>query len=321
MSAKKIPLLAWPLNMLFALWCFCVSAVAVANEPPRVVVAGGSVTEIVYALGRGEWVVATDSTSLFPVDASKVPKLGYFRQLSTEGVLAQRPSLLLGANATGPESMLRQIEKAGVRVRIFNVSNDLNGLLEMVMAIGTEVSAEYEAKLLVDEIVTQVEHQKADFLQQTKQYPANVKALFVVATNDRGVTVAGDHTVPQALFNTLGITNIAADLDNYKLMDTESILARNPDIIFVAGHMLHGENALASLCSHPAIKTTFAGRHCLVKAIDSNLGLGLSPRFGLALQAVGSHALRAIAIKLKGDNNGTAHNARINPVARERASL
>lgn len=273
--------------------------IAFANDAPRIVSAGGSVTEIIYALGRGDWVVATDSTSLFPDEAARVPKLGYFRQLSTEGILAQRPSLLLGASATGPDVMLRQIQNAGVHVRIFDVTKDLNGLLDLVLAIGQEVSSENEAKHLVDNIINQVEQQKILFAQQSSQVREPINALFVVAMNDRGVTVAGNHTVPQALFHTLGITNIAADLDGYKLMDTESILVKNPDIIFVAGHMLHGEDSLLSLCSHHAIKSTFAGQHCLVKAIDSNIGLGLSPRFSVALHAVGSHALRAINIKSK----------------------
>ena len=93
------------------------------------------------------------------------------------------------------------------------------------------------------------------------------------------------------------MTNIASDLVGYKLMDAESVLARNPDVVFAAGHMLHGKNALNSLCSHHAIATTFAGQHCLVKAMDSSIGLGLSPRFAIALKAVAEHGLRALSLK------------------------
>ena len=272
------------------------------SETPRIVAAGGSVTEIIYALGRGDWVVATDSTSMFPAAANEVTKLGYFRQLSTEGVLAQQPSLLLGASATGPEPMLEQVAKAGVDVHVYHVSKDIDGLSEMILDIGHRVSAVEKAEQLVTDLHRQVDVQQRQYSEAIASYastgyPNTISALFVVANNDRGITVAGAKTVPQALFDTLGMTNIASDLNGYKLMDAESVLMRNPDVVFAAGHMLHGENALNSLCSHHAIAATFAGQHCLVKAMDSSIGLGLSPRFAIALKAVAEHGLRALSIK------------------------
>ncbi|RUP75533.1 hemin ABC transporter substrate-binding protein [Alteromonas sp. KS69] len=271
-------------------------------DTPRIIAAGGSVTEIIYALGRGDWVVATDSTSMFPAAATEVTKLGYFRQLSTEGVLAQQPSLLLGASATGPEPMLEQVAKAGVDVHVYHVSKDIDGLSEMVFDIGHRVSAVEKAEQLVTDLHRQVDVQQRQYSEAIASYastgyPNTINALFVVANNDRGITVAGAKTVPQALFDTLGMTNIASDLNGYKLMDAESVLMRNPDVVFAAGHMLHGENALSSLCSHHAIAATFAGQHCLVKAMDSSIGLGLSPRFAIALKAVAEHGLRALSIK------------------------
>ncbi|MBQ4829082.1 ABC transporter substrate-binding protein [Alteromonas sp. MMG017] len=320
-STKKV---LHRLSVMSVLWCLCsggVYAAATSSAPnthtaqltssvhenqqadtPRIIAAGGSVTEIIYALGRGDWVVATDSTSMFPAAATEVTKLGYFRQLSTEGVLAQQPSLLLGASATGPEPMLEQVANAGVDVHVYHVSKDIVGLSEMVLDIGHRVSAVEKAKQLVTDLHRQVDAQQVQYSEAIASYASanysnTINALFVVANNDRGITVAGADTVPQALFDTLGMTNIAGDLNGYKLMDAESVLARNPDVVFAAGHMLHGENALNSLCSHHAIAATFAGQHCLVKAMDSSIGLGLSPRFTIALKAVAEHGLRALSLK------------------------
>ena len=63
--------------------------------PKRVVVAGGALTEIVYALGAQDRVIANDLTSLYPEAATRLPKIGYLRTLSAEGVLSLRPDLLL----------------------------------------------------------------------------------------------------------------------------------------------------------------------------------------------------------------------------------
>lgn len=327
MAKTKLPSLFSTRKMLYVLsvmsvfWCLSSGSVHAATtfsaltassalmahnhqqpETPRIIAAGGSVTEIIYALGRGDWVVATDSTSMFPAAATEVTKLGYFRQLSTEGVLAQQPSLLLGASATGPEPMLEQVANAGVDVHVYHVSKDLDGLNKMILDIGHRVSAVEKAKQLVTDLHRQVDAQRVQYSEAIASYGSTdysntISALFVVANNDRGITVAGAKTVPQALFDTLGMTNIASDLNGYKLMDAESVLMLNPDVVFAAGHMLHGENALNSLCSHHAIAATFAGQHCLVKAMDSSIGLGLSPRFAIALKAVAEHGLRALSIK------------------------
>ena len=293
---------------LFALGAFSAPLEETQTASPRIVTAGGSITEIVFALGRGDWVIATDSTSMFPQEAASLTKLGYFRQLSTEGVLAQQPTMLLGAEATGPSVALEQIAHAGVDVTTFDVDKNLSGLKALVLDIGKKLAASEQAIELIHHIEKKVEQQKARYADKTSAFNTPIKALFVVANNDRGITVAGKDTVPQALFDTLGIVNIGESVKGYKVMDAESVLMQNPDIVIAAGHMLRGKSAKEALCTHHALATTFAGKHCLVEAMDSSISLGLSPRFHVALQHVAEYAEKAIEIKQtqKTANSGTS---------------
>ena len=282
---------------LFAVGAFSAPLDEMQTAPTRIVTAGGSITEIVFELGRGDWVIATDSTSMYPKEAASLTKLGYFRQLSTEGVLAQQPTMLLGAEATGPSVALDQIAHAGVEVTTFNVDKNLSGLKRLVLDIGEKLSASDNALTLVHDIEKKVERRKARYADKTLAFNTPIKALFVVANNDRGITVAGKNTVPQALFDTLGIVNIGAAVEGYKVMSAESVLMQNPDIVIAAGHMLRGKSAKDALCTHHALAATFAGIHCLVEAMDSSISLGLSPRFDVALQHVAKYAEKAIEIK------------------------
>lgn len=282
---------------LFVVGAFSAPLDETQTTSPRIVTAGGSITEIVFALGRGDWVIATDSTSMYPKEAASLTKLGYFRQLSTEGILAQQPTMLLGAEATGPSVALEQIAHAGVDVTTFNVDKNLSGLKRLVLDIGAKLSASDNAITLVHDIEKKVDQQKAHYVDKTLAFNTQIKALFVVANNDRGITVAGKNTVPQALFDTLGIVNIGAAVEGYKVMSAESVLMQNPDIVIAAGHMLRGKSAKDALCTHHALAATFAGIHCLVEAVDSSISLGLSPRFDAALQLVAEHAEKAIGIK------------------------
>ena len=63
-----------------------------AEEPDRIVVIGGSVTEIVYALGQQERLVARDTTSNHPPEVEALPDVGYIRALSPEGCSRWSPT-------------------------------------------------------------------------------------------------------------------------------------------------------------------------------------------------------------------------------------
>ena len=61
----------------------------------KIVIAGGSLTEIVYDLKEEEKILAVDVTSNFPPEAKALPSVGYVRALSTEGLLSLGPTLIL----------------------------------------------------------------------------------------------------------------------------------------------------------------------------------------------------------------------------------
>ena len=82
----------------------------------RVVSIGGDVTEIIYALDAQQNLVARDTTSLQPAVATKLPNVGYMRQLNAEGILAMKPTLVIASELSKPSLALQQVEQAGVKV-------------------------------------------------------------------------------------------------------------------------------------------------------------------------------------------------------------
>ena len=78
----------------------------------RVLSVGGSVTEIVYALGEGDRLVARDSTSSFPDSAVKLPDVGYMRALAPEGVLSVNPDLIIAEEGSGPQETIDVLREA-----------------------------------------------------------------------------------------------------------------------------------------------------------------------------------------------------------------
>ena len=56
------------------------------NHKTRIISAGGSITEILFALDLGDHLVGVDTSSLYPEEAIELPKVGYFRSMGAEGL-------------------------------------------------------------------------------------------------------------------------------------------------------------------------------------------------------------------------------------------
>ncbi|XOV78326.1 MAG: hemin ABC transporter substrate-binding protein [Aestuariibacter sp.] len=280
------------LQGLMTLMLFC-SYQALGSSENRLITAGGSITEVVYALGKGDQIVATDSTSMYPEPASRLPKIGYFRQIGTESILSFSPTHLIGAAATGPQGMLEQLTEIGVTVHILGEDKSLPGLQALILQVGQLLNTESKARQLITNIQSDVE-QLQETAKNTIQHH-NVTALYVLSSGDRGLTVAGSNTVPQALFDALGIHNAAEPLDGYKVMDNEAIVAANPDIIFLASHRFPADTNHNQICQHPALVATNAARTCNVHTLDSSKSLGLSPRFPEAMEEILSLSTEVLA--------------------------
>ena len=85
------------------------------RDNSRIVSIGGAITEILYALGLEQRVVAIDSTSFYPPQALREkPNVGYMRALSPEGVLGLNPSLILATEDSGPKEAIAVLRAAGI---------------------------------------------------------------------------------------------------------------------------------------------------------------------------------------------------------------
>ena len=246
-----------------------VSQYATAQE--RIISAGGAVTELIYALGAEQQLVAVDVTSRVPAEA-QLPKIGYHRQLSAEGLMALAPDRIIGSDEMGPETTLTQIKQSGINVDIINTKPTVTGLLERIDDIARLTNTTDKA----DKIKTDVE-------QQVKQLNSNIpleskqkKVLFLLVHEGRPANVAGKNTTADAVIQLAGATNPAAEqLESYKPLSMEAMVSMQPDVILVSGRSwktLGGADAL--LKALPMLAATPAGKNKAIEAIDGSALVG-----------------------------------------------
>jgi len=108
----------------------------VAGDTSRIVSIGGAVTEILYALGKDKQVVGVDTTSFYPARAlTERANVGYMRQLSAEGVLGLRPTLILLVDGAGPKETISVLEAAHVPLVVVPDGHSGDGIVEKVRII------------------------------------------------------------------------------------------------------------------------------------------------------------------------------------------
>lgn len=244
----------------------------------RIVSAGGSVTEVLFALGLGDQIVAVDTSSLYPPQALAKPKVGYYRQLSPEGVLSVNPTILIGHGEMGPQSVVKQISNTGIEVIHVKESHSVDGIFGLISTLSKRFNRQEMGKKLIQNI-------KQDLSSTPTLSEKNVHAAFFLSVGDRGIIAAGQHTMPQGLMNAIGVVNSFASVDGYKPVSSEALLSQNPNFIMLADHSLADQDTQA-LCLTPAIKLWAQLNGCKIFPVDSLQFMGLSPRVANAYTTI-----------------------------------
>lgn len=258
------------------------SAVAADNErPKRIVSAGASVTEILFALGAGESVVASDLSSQFPAAAKAMPKVGYHRSLTAEGILAQRPDLVLVTDEAGPPTTLRQLRSAGVSIQSVPSKPTAKHAMEKVLVVGKAVGKDREAK---DIVATMTKELEAIRQQQAATPGKKPRVLFIYARGSGALMVSGKDTAAASIIELAGAQNAVTGFSEYKPLTAEAVVAAAPDVILIPARALPVVGGIDGVLAAPGITLTPAGRAKRIVAIDDVLLLCFGPRLPQAIR-------------------------------------
>lgn len=241
----------------------------------RIAVAGGAVTEILYTLGLASRIVAVDSTSLFPTEALKTKKnLGYFRALSTEGVLSVNPTLIIASDRAGPPEVVSALKSSIVPYIEIDDRPDPEALLTRIRTLAHAVSKDAEGEKLADRIA-----QKFRELDRRRaKLTDHPRVLFVLAVQSGKIIVGGRNTAADTVMTLAGARNAADTIDGHKPISEEALIAMNPDVILVTSGSSGPSGSRERLLALNGIRGTTAGRDERFIEMDGLYLLGFGPR-------------------------------------------
>lgn len=249
-----------------------------AASAERVLSVGGSVTEIIYALGAQDRLVGRDSTSTYPAQARELPDVGYMRALSPEGVLSVAPDLILSEAGAGPVETIEVLKSAGVRFVEIPDGYDGAAALAKIAAVGAALGVDSTAlSAQVEADIKAAADGKAD---------SGKRVMFILSLRGGRVMASGANTAADGIIRMAGGVNAVAGFDGYKPLTDEAVAAAAPDVILMMDR--RGEHSVSDddLWTMPALATTPAAQRKSIVRMDGLLMLGFGPRTGQAVTAL-----------------------------------
>ncbi len=256
------------------------NAASTSNPPAnaKIASAGGTLTDIIFALGAGDQLLAVDTSSTSPAAAANKASIGYYRSLSAESLIATGATELWALEGTGPAATLSQLRNTGIKVEHFAKPRDLAELYEFIGLLGAKLQKEAAATALINQI-----KQSLPVLPATKTEVKPLSALFVLQASSRGVIVAGSETVPDLLFHYSAMQNLATH-NGFKPISAEFLMLQQPDLLVVPEHVAQSAGGLNAFCQLPELRMLAAAKDCRVLVMDSLLSMGMTSRIGEAIQ-------------------------------------
>ena len=242
----------------------------------RIVIAGGSLTEIVYLLGQEKKLVGVDITSKYPLSATKLSSIGYLRNLSAEGILSLSPTLLLAESDIGPPAVLNQLNKTSLETKIIRddltmagIKNKINCIISILNLKKNNYISIYND---IKDKITKIEKYKS--LNEKR----NKKVLIILMMRGTSPIIAGKNTSGHGLISSLGLLNSMSQVDGWKPVSKEEIILSNPDYVIVTNRTFNSFLSSKDFILKTGLNFTNAGEDNNLIIEDGMALLGFGPR-------------------------------------------
>jgi len=256
-----------------------------APRPQRVITLAPHLTELVYAAGGGDRLVGTIDTSDHPAAARRVPRIGDVARLDPERLLAARPDLVIAWGDGTPKeqlAVLRRLRLPVLEMQQHRLADVPDSVERLGRLFGTEAVARAEATRLRAEL---------DRLRARYAGRPRVRVFYQVWSAPL-YTLGGSHVVTEML-GVCGADNVfAAERTSGFAVDEESVYARDPDVLVMAGSAVEVRDWRARWAARPRLRALETGA---VVVADPDLVNRMGPRLvaGTAQLCEGLDRVRA----------------------------
>ena len=198
------------------------------DQPIRILSLSPTATEILFAIGAGDQVIAVDDQSNYPPEAPTSDISGFTPNL--EAILALEPDLVVHSYL--PEDIEQGLSNVGIPSLTQYAAASLNDTYLQITQLGAATGANAGAESTVQEM-----QQKIDELMASVNVPDGSSFTFYHELDPTYFSVTSSTFIGQ-VYALFGLINIADEAEGagsgYPQLSEEYILSQNPDLIFLA---------------------------------------------------------------------------------------
>lgn len=249
------------------------------TAPATIVSMMPSNTEILFELGLNDEIVAVSDYDDYPEEALEKDKIGA-QEFNVEEIVAMDPDVVFGHEsgyASGEEGY-DQIRDAGIQVFIVKNATNFEETYETITTIGQATDKVEEAEKIVADMRAKVEEvvEKTENVEQ--------KTVFVETSPAPEIYTPGKNTFMQEMLDMIGAKNVADDTDGWFMMEPETILDRNPEVIIVMYDYI--DTAVEDVYARDGFDSITAIKDEQVIQVNENITSRTGPRLAEGLEAI-----------------------------------
>jgi len=247
--------------------------------PARIVSMSPTATEMLFAIGAGDQVVAADSYSNYPSDAPTTKLSAY--EPNAEAIANYEPDLVI--YATDPGDLQSSLDKLKIPALSEPAASTLDDVYAQMEQLG-------QATGHVDEAAAQVSALKQKIQSVVDQVGDAGKGMtYYYELDDTYYSVTSD-TFIGAVLSELGLKSIADQAkgasSGYPQLSAEYIVQSNPDLILLADTKCCGQDA-DKVAKRPGWSDLSAVTNGGVVELDDDIASRWGPRIADLLQQIG----------------------------------
>ncbi|MGQ6211282.1 vitamin B12 ABC transporter substrate-binding protein BtuF [Serratia sp. IR-2025] len=197
-----------------------------AGAAQRVISLAPNATELAYAAGMGDVLVAASAYSDYPPQAAKLEQVASWQGINLERVLALKPDLILAWRGGNPQRVLDQLAAFGIP--IFYADADtlegIAGLLDKLAQYSPHPEQAHQA----------AEGLRRQFAALKQQYAANPSRRVLLQFGTQPLFTSAGATLQSQVLALCGGQNVFADSRTpWPQISREQVLARQPQAIVI----------------------------------------------------------------------------------------
>jgi iron complex transport system substrate-binding protein len=259
------------------------------SVPQRIISLAPSNTQILFAIGVGDRVVAVTDYDHYPYDfaawiaAGNMTSIGGFSTPNKETIASLNPDLILATPINDPDVVT--LRNLGYKVLVLN-PNDVNGVFKDISIVGKAVGADENAIALVESLTSKISAIEAKIAAANLPEPKVYYEVWTPPLMSAGGTSFFNDVISKAG----GINIFESEVQQYPTVSSETVVQKNPDVILLPTNMAQADEApfygsVDAVKARPGWGSISAVQNNRVVVVNGDLFAEAGPRIADQIEA------------------------------------